>query len=389
MERQAREAVAGGIVSRVQLVQLPVAETAAGGLSDDDRDQTVIKPPSDPSKCARLMSLARVSPEIELAAVASLAQHTGSSALVIAELSGDFASLGRLQRPGRSLAPRELRRLTGGRSTRYGDGVVSLTALAPSAQAWLSEPGPLSGPRLLNRLVRGLLAGLARLGLAASYPGRDFVVANGRRIACVSLAREASGVLLFQAVLGVGSRYTTAEREPSWPGLPAAPEPTWLERERGAATEFAPISAALATGFAERFALELDFAPLSADEERALAAITLLPVVDAELEGLCSAGALATPIGELEAHVALDGGGRFARVRLRGDWIAAQPDLIALEAALVGELPTSARVRELCADWLSRPAALVIGLTDTAQIVDALAQSARAYSLQPSSSRSS
>jgi hypothetical protein len=114
----------------------------------------------------------------------------------------------------------ELRRLSGGRSTRYGDGMVSLCALAPAPQAWLQETTPLPGPRLLNRLARGLLSGLSRLGVSASYPGRDFASANGRRIGYVSLAREANGVTLFQAVLGVGAPYTTAEREPSWPGLP-------------------------------------------------------------------------------------------------------------------------------------------------------------------------
>ena len=176
--------------------------------------------------CARLIRLARVSPERELALVASLAQRPGACALVIAELSGDAASLGRFQREGRSRAKLELRRWSGGRSTRYGDGIVSLCALAPSPQAWLSEPGALSGPRLLNRLSRGLLAGLSRLGLPSSYPGRDFVTANGRRLAYVSLSRETSGVLVFQAVLGVGAPYTTEEREPTWPGLPAPPDPT-------------------------------------------------------------------------------------------------------------------------------------------------------------------
>src|SRR5512147_1349500 len=87
--------------------------------------------------CARVIRLARVSPERELELVASLAQRAGTAALVIAELTGDAASLGRFQRVGRSLAKREVRRLTGGRSTLYGDGIVSLCALTPEPQAWL------------------------------------------------------------------------------------------------------------------------------------------------------------------------------------------------------------------------------------------------------------
>ncbi len=342
----------------------------------------------DPRRCARVIRLAGVSPERELGVVASLAQRAGASALVMAELAGDAASLGRFQRAGRSLARREIRRLSGGRSTRYGDGIVSLCALAPSAQAWLDETGALSGPRLLNRLVRGLLSGLSRLGIAASYPGRDFVTANGRRIAYVSLARDASGVLLFQAILGVAEPYTTEERDPSWPGLLPAPEPTWLARERIPVPGFDGIAAALEAGFAERFTLALDASPLSSDDERAFEAAALPPLADATLAELRCAGAVATPIGELEAHVALDESRRLARVRLCGDWIAAHPELRALEAALVGELPGSARVRELCAAWLKNPAALVIGLTGGSYLADAVARSARAYSLVGASSSS-
>jgi len=312
--------------------------------------------------------------------VASLSQGAGSSALVIAHLTGETATLGRFQQPGRSGLARELRRASGGRSTRSGDGVVSLSVLVPSSRTWLDEAAALSGPRLLNRLVRGLLAGLARLGLAASYPGRDFVLVNGRRVAYAALSREASGVLIFQAVLAVEATYVTAEREPSWPGLPAAPEPTWLARERGSAPDFATLSAALAAGFAERFALELDESALSSAEQSALSTAVPSPLVDATLAGLASSGSVAIPIGELEALAALDAQGRLARVRLRGDWMAALPELESLETALVGESPESARVRELCADWLARPASLVVGLTDAAMLADAIVRGARAYS---------
>ena len=92
------------------------------------------EPAAEPRRRERLIRLASVSPEREIGVVASLAQRSGSAALVIAELVGDAATLGRFQRPGRSHATRELRRRSGGRSTRYGDGVVSLCALAPTAQ---------------------------------------------------------------------------------------------------------------------------------------------------------------------------------------------------------------------------------------------------------------
>jgi hypothetical protein len=330
--------------------------------------------------CARVIRLARVSPERELAVVASLAQRPGTCALVIAELDGEAAALGRYQREGRSLAKLELRRLGGGRSTRYGDGIVSVCALAPSPQAWIPEPGKLTGPRLLNRLVRGVLAGLTRLGLPANYPGRDFVTANGRRLAYVSLSREASGVVVFQAVLGVGAPYTTEEREPSWPGLPVPPAASSLARECVPVPEFEAIARAFCAGFADRFSLALDESPPTPDEERAFAAASGPPLVDPALAGLACAGALATPIGDLEAYVALDASGRLARVHLRGDWIAAQAELERLEAALVGENPGSAPVRELCEAWLANPDSLVVGLIGASALADAITRSARAYS---------
>jgi lipoate-protein ligase A len=339
---------------------------------------------SNARRAARLLRLADVSPERELAVVATLSQRPGTSALVIASSSGDAARLGRHQRPGRSGSAHELRRATGGRSTRGGDGVVSLSALIPDPAAWLDETAALSGPRLMNRLVRGLLSGLSRLGLAAIYPGRDFVSVNGQRIASIALGREASGVVIFQASIGVDAPYTTAERAPTWPGLPALPEPTWLVRERGQLSDFAAIADALAEGFSERFALSLD--PLSGDEALALADGSPLPVVDESLALLAGSGPIATPIGELEAHAALDAQGRLTRVRLRGDWMAAESELRALETALVGESPESVRVRNLCAAWLESPASLVVGLSDAVALAEAIARAARAYSARSPSS---
>jgi hypothetical protein len=333
-------------------------------------------PVSNACRAAQLLHLADVSPEAVNAAVANLSQRSGTSALVIASAFGDAAVLGRYQRPGRSGCARELRRVTGGRSTHGGDGVVSVAALMPDPTAWLDEPRALSGPRLLNRLVRGLLSGLSRLGFAATYPGRDFVSLNGRRIASVSLGRETSGVVVFEAALGVDRPYTTAERDPVWPGLPALPEATTLEGEGGGGFDLATVREALVAGFTDRFALALDPAAVPAE-------VFAAGVVDdplAALARLAASGPIATPIGELEAHASLDAHERLDGVRLRGDWMAAEAELHALEAALVGETPESPRVRDLCAAWLARPASLVVGLTDAAAIADAIARAARAYS---------
>jgi hypothetical protein len=316
-----------------------------------------------------------VSAERTVRTLAWLARVAAADGLLVADLSGECGLLGAYQRAGGSGERRELRGVCGGRSAFAGEGVSVLFAVVADAGAWLGESETLSGARLLNRLVRGVLAGLTPIGVAATYPGRDFVAVDGRRVAQLSLSRAESGAHLFQAVLGRERPYTTAERAPEFPGLPPLPPAGAL----GLGAEV--LGAALARGFETRFGLELESADLSPEEERAIAATELPPLVDPELAGLRAGAAVATPIGELRAHVAVRADGALERVRLRGDWIAAPADVRALEDALVGVAPDGARVRELCARWLGSPAHLVVGVTDPAAIAEAVARAADRHSL--------
>jgi hypothetical protein len=307
--------------------------------------------------------------------MAWLASESAADALLVAELAGECGLLGAYQRPGRSGSSHELRGPCGGRSAFAGAGVTALFAVVGDLRAWLGEEGAeLSGARLLNRLVRGVLSGLTPIGVAATYPGRDFVAAGGRRIAQISLSRSAGGAHLFQALLGRARPYTTAEPAPDFPGLPPLPPAGAL------GIDAETLAAALARGFETRFALELESAAPSPEEERAIAARELPPLVDPELAGLRAGDPVATPIGELEAHVALRADGALERVRLRGDWIAAPGDVRALEDALSGAVPGTARVRELCARWLGAPRHLVVGVTDPAAIAEAIERAAASHS---------
>ena len=320
----------------------------------------------------RLVELADASAEDALGAAAWLAQESATDALVLAELTGECGLLGAFQRVGRSGLERELRGLCGGRSAFAGEGTCALFAVTRDAPAWFAEADPPTGARLLNRWVRGLLTGLARVGVAASYPGRDFVAVESARVGALSLARLASGAAIFQAILATARPYTTAERAPEFPGLPPLPRAGTL----GGRTGVEPLFSALASGFAERFGLELERAPLSSDERRELAAVELPPLEDPELAGLNSRGAIAIPIGELEAHVALRADGALARVRLRGDWIAAADDVRALEAALEGLAPGSPELSARCARWLADPQVLAIGVVAPEAIAQAVRKSA-------------
>jgi hypothetical protein len=316
----------------------------------------------------RLVELADASAEDALGAAAWLAQEGAADALVLAQLSGECGLLGAFQRVGRSGLERELRGLCGGRSVFAGAGTCALFAVSRDPAGWFAEADRPAGARLLNRWVRGLLAGLSRAGVAASYPGRDFVAVDGARVAALSLARFAAGASIFQAIVATARPYTTAEPAPEFPGLPPLPRAGTL----GSRVGVEPLFAALASGFAERFGLELERAPLSGDEQRARAAVALPSPEDPELAGLRSGGAVATPIGELEAHVALRADGVLARVRLRGDWIAASDDVRALELALEGLRPDSSELAARCARWLADPTVLAIGVVAPEAIAQAV-----------------
>jgi len=318
---------------------------------------------------AALTRLAGVSAERTVRTLAWLARECTGDALLVAELACDpVGLLGLFQPPGSSREARELRGCCGGRSGRLASGVLLACARVEAPGEWLGEPAEaLSGARLLNRLVRGLLAGLTPFGVGASYPGRDFVVARGRRVAQLALGRDARGALLFQALLGVTRACFGDEPDAVFPGLPVPPPPGVLELAPEA------LASALARGFGERFGLELE--PGTAGEAEPP------PLADPELAGLSSAGALAIPIGELRAHVALGADGALARVRLRGDFMAAPAPLRALEDALAGLAPAGAAVAERCARWLAAPESGVVGVTDPGALALAIARSATHSSL--------
>jgi hypothetical protein len=319
----------------------------------------------------RLTRLAGVSTRSAVEAAWRLAESSAVGALLAVAPAGEAALLGAFQEPGRSGAREEVRGPCGGRSAFAGEGVVLWWALVAEPSEWGIEAG-LSGPRCLNRLVRGALAGLTQIGVRPSYPGRDFVAAAGRRVAQLSLGRGAGGGLLFQAVVAATRPFATAEPAPEYPGLPALPPAGALGIEPQA------VCSALSAGFAEQFALELAPAEPSADELRALAATPLPALDDPELAGLRAGGFVATPIGRLAAHVALRDDGSLDRVRLRGDWIAAREPLRALERSLAGRRADDPALRELCARWLAAPESGVVGLTDPGALVEALERSARA-----------
>lgn len=134
------------------------------------------------------------------------AAHRGEIRLHVSSLAGPALSVGAhgaappVARLGASGSI--LRRRTGGRPVACGDGFRILTLALPGRTSLLGPGAAAIAPeQVMNRAVRGLQAGLRRLGMDPVYPGLDFVTVGGRTIAHLGFAESARGAVLFQATL--------------------------------------------------------------------------------------------------------------------------------------------------------------------------------------------
>lgn len=164
------------------------------------------------------------------------------------------------------------RRPTGGGAIVMGPGQlgVAVVTRAPAAEH----------PRgLLARYAEGIRAGLAELGIEATFCGKNDLEADGRKIAGLGLYLDVRGALLFHASvladLDVGAMLEVLRIPAAKLGdkAVAAVEErvTTVSRETGKAWTGARLRDLVATGFAK--ALELDLEPAAPEvSELALAA---------------------------------------------------------------------------------------------------------------------
>ncbi len=117
-------------------------------------------------------------------------------------------ALGRFHRRRSEADSRLTRRLTGGRSTPTGPGLLELTVTVPSS-GWLDPRLPVMRPeQVLNRALRPLLSVLragGRAGLAgidAFYPGRDLITVDKKPIGACSFTVFPDGVALVDICIG-------------------------------------------------------------------------------------------------------------------------------------------------------------------------------------------
>jgi lipoate-protein ligase A len=264
------------------------------------------------------------------------ADPTLAPTLVVAEFESEAIALGRFQRLESALEISRvegielLRRNSGGRAIRIGPGALGLLLSVPDPTAFLGAPVP--PDKVINRFVRGLLAGLTRCGApgGAHYFGRDFVSVQSKQVAVVG-QDGSSRAALFEAFVALEQ---TLALPAGFNGYPAhadpraqGPEHVSLQVLRGKPVSFEAVAAAIVDGYASHHRCELS--PIDSAEmpESAL---------DAAVEdeaGFSDSGVAEIPIGFLEALVQAQAD-KVQQARIRGDFIAPAFAIRELEKSL-------------------------------------------------------
>ena len=293
----------------------------------------------------------------------------GAGTLRVYDLPGDVLALGRYH-----LAPGDepaggvtlWRRRSGGRAMPWGDGFVGLSLVLPHRSALVaSEPLALRPEQVMNRCVRGILGACEVSGVAALYPGLDAVTVDRRIVALVSFDVDAAGALVFEAVIANTRDFSVlpALLDRADPGgvvkaaMLTVDDTTCLARALGRELTTEEVADRLRRGYERR--LDVSFVERTAppdlpfDETRWLHTRTPRPEHDRH-------GSVATRLGVLEAHFALEGG-RLRDVLLAGDFIASSPAVERLERRLGGRPAERGAIDAVVEEVLAEPESFVLG----------------------------
>jgi lipoate-protein ligase A len=303
--------------------------------------------------------------------------------LLIYTLSGQIISLGRYHLYDGPLGRADLsahRRFTGGRVVGSGHGWLNLALMLPSREALLPAHDPKLKPdQVMNRYVRGLLAGLRELGLDGFYPGRDAVTLERREIAMCTFETDASGAMLFEAALAInrGMEEVVHELERFDPDgqLPCAmygPDvATKLVRELDRDITFMEVAGAIARGYSnllgggdrrELTALE------NAHAERRAAALEQRGWLQlATGDNLTSR--LASQLGSIEARAKNSADGAVESIGLFGDLIANSAGIAALQSEIVGRHLDLASVSTAVMKTFGHGDNFILGIGELANLV--------------------
>ncbi len=270
--------------------------------------------------------------------------------VLIYSMRGRRLSIGRYHLYDGSTARADLsayRRFTGGRVVGAGEGWLSLALILPSRDALLPDHDiKLKPDQVMNRYVRGLLAGLRELGLDGFYPGRDAVTLESREIAMCTFETDASGAMLFESVLAInrGMEEVVHDLEHFDPAseLPCAmygPDvATKLVRELDRDVTFHEVATAIARGYSNLLGggETRELTPLeNAQAERRGASLEQRGWLTLLADGNLS-GRIASQLGSIEARVRTSAEGVVENLDIVGDVIANSPGIAALRSEMSG-----------------------------------------------------
>ena len=318
------------------------------------------------------------------------AASSGRGALRVFELEGEGLSLGRYHLappPVAGGAVRRWRRLSGGRVFPAGEGFLGISLTLPHRSALVAADRlALSPEQVMNRYVRGILAGLQHVGVSAFYPGRDLVTVEGRSLGMVAFEVDGAGALLFEAIIANRKDASILplllERaDPDGVVRAAMLGPgdvTSLQRLRGSALGVEELAECLRRGYEERFAVTLERRALQVDETRRLEVAAQREFADAAWlaprtprADLDRHGAVTTQLGVLEAHFVLDGD-RIREIVFAGDFLANSPAIEELERELRGRAAEASTVDAVVRAIFGRADNYLLGVGPLRTLADAV-----------------
>jgi lipoate-protein ligase A len=233
------------------------------------------------------------------------------------------------------------RRPTGGGAIIMGPGQlgVAVTTRAPTG----------IGPRdLLRQYATGIIAGLARIGVRASFRGKNDLEVGGRKIAGLGLYVDEHGALLFHSSVLADLDVELMLEVLRIPGAKLADKGiarvheriTTVSRETGRTWSGAELRGTIGEGFRET--LGIDFAHSAFDDREQARAKELVARRygtpswlrgRAAEAGTRGTSALKSPAGFVRVYVGVQGD-TLSSVLLAGDFSVMPPGLLRLEAAL-------------------------------------------------------
>jgi lipoate-protein ligase A len=162
------------------------------------------------------------------------------------------------------------RRVTGGGAVLMGEDQLMI-AVASSAEHPMIPSHP---ARILPKMARGVISGLAELGIEAEYRPKNDVVVGGKKIAGTALFVEESGALLYQASLIVDFDISLMLRtlkihqeKISDKGIETFGERiTTLNRELGRPMDMRQVREAVCRGFERAFRMSAVHSPFTRAE---------------------------------------------------------------------------------------------------------------------------